>query len=99
MFGKKKYGPAEKAVDPKFEESRERFMVVAAGAGEVQQTLGKLRSDQFSGLSEPVVALRNFYQDKGKLPDVCTESLRAIDDAFVAYNVRTSAPDFFELFF
>jgi hypothetical protein len=35
MFGKKKYGPAEKAVDPKFEESRDRFLQVSAGVTEV----------------------------------------------------------------
>jgi hypothetical protein len=49
-----------------------------------------LRSEQFSGLSEPAIALKNFYQDKGKLPEVCSDTLRAIDDAFVAYNVRSS---------
>jgi len=30
--------------------------------------------------------MRNFYQDEGKLPEQCSETLRAMDDALVAYN-------------
>jgi len=72
--GKKKYGPAERAVDPKFEEAREHVAQLSASVAGVQAALSKLRSDQFLGVSEPAAAMRNFYQDEGKLPEMLPPS-------------------------
>ena len=85
--GRKKYGPAERAVDPQFEDSRDRFNLMVSGVGSVQSTLNKVRGDQLSALCQPVASLRNFYQDQPQTAETCSRTMRAIDDALVGYNV------------
>lgn len=87
LSSRKKYGAAERAVDPKFEDARDRFDAAAEGVNVVQSTLSKVRSDQFSSLGEPVATLKNFYQSQPATADTCTQTLHAIDDALVSYNV------------
>ena len=87
LSSRKKYGAAERAVDPKFEEVRDRFDLASDGVGAVQSTLSKVRSDQFSALGEPVATLKNFYQSQPATADTCSQTLHAIDDALVSYNV------------
>ena len=87
LSSRKKYGASERAVDPKFEEARDRFDLAEEGVCAVQSTLSKVRSDQFSTLGEPVATLKNFYQSQPATADTCTQTLHAIDDALVSYNV------------
>ena len=95
---KKKYGAAERAMDPQFEESRERFNGMVNGVGAIHTTLTHVRGDHFTGLSEPVASVRNFYQDQPQTAETCSKTMRSFDDALVAYNVCSLKQNIFPCF-